>query len=307
MQTLPFQKGSKAVENKAAEILKDSGAGEYLNRLFQRYSFAAAFRIPSAEFLKIGNYTRFRDVPAYAMEWLANLFIGKAQPALSGFMQKLCELVNNHKSLSSGFDIEPFTRDLDRLRSEYHLSAPPPHTPEATAPRGDFEYEIAGSVTGHDMAYNGTINLKDSQGTPMEVVRPSEVFEPLLGYRKKPTDPVDFNTRAVRILMHFLPVNKDRKLAIISGSKPVIPRATFPSKFVCLVQTTQCWVAATATFKGIEEGPGVEEVKLCELIVFLRTTMMPKSLNVSLQSRSAKIILFAMTRTSSNAVGQSKV
>lgn len=225
-------------------------------------------------------------------------------------MQTLCGLVNDHRSLSPGFVIEPFTRDLDLPRCKYRLSAPPPHTPEATAPRGGFEYEIAGSVTGYDITYNGAIKLKDSQGTVMELVRPSEVFEPLLGYRKKSTDPVDFNIRAVRILMHLLSVNKDRKLAIISGIKPVIPRVTFPSTIVCLVQTTH-WVAPMATYKGVEEGPGVEEAKLCEVIVCsilsIRTVMRPTSSSVSPQSRSANTIFFAMTRTSSNAVGQSKV
>ncbi|ROW17874.1 hypothetical protein VPNG_00860 [Cytospora leucostoma] len=52
LQTLP--KDSKAIDKEAAELLKESTAGLYMNRLFKGYGNADAYCLPLAEFLKIG-------------------------------------------------------------------------------------------------------------------------------------------------------------------------------------------------------------------------------------------------------------
>lgn len=110
---------------------------------------------------------RFRDTPNYAFEWLVELFITDKHERLKGLIDQLCKLVSNHNGLTPRFDIMKFMEDLDNVRAKYGLSRPPHLQPDPTLPRGDFEFEINGSVSGYDITYNmiyTTGMIKDSRG-----------------------------------------------------------------------------------------------------------------------------------------------
>lgn len=115
---------------------------------------------------------------------------------------------------------------------------------------------------GYDISYNSTITVKDPRGGTFESVRPSEIFEPLLGYKKKQSERIDLNPHATRVVVLLSSVRKDWTLSIIPGGD-MLASAVDQSKIICIVKTTKYWVATTLTFGANEAGV----VQVSELII----------------------------------------
>lgn len=99
----------------------------------------------------------------------------------------------------------------------------------------------------------------------MEIVRPSDIFEPLVGHEKRVTEVIDFNPRAVRVLMRLLSAQKDWMTTIVPSQVPkrISSQLQTVLQSVCIVKTTKYWV--TIAF-GLNNTTGMVEVS--ELIIF---------------------------------------
>lgn len=255
-------------EVEAAEKWKYVEAGEHLSRLTSRFSLAAAYVLPLAEFLELADTREFSAVPSYAYEWLLNFLAKPETKKLREFATLLCAIADRYHGFTKPFDLIAFTKELNKFCKASGLSRPPQNQREDSVARGVFALMLEASLRVCGMQDNSVVTMHAFKGQKIRNFQPKGVFESIVGFNTK-GNAVFVNCYAVRLAMHLLSDASraaNREIAVLPDFIPHKPADG--STIICLVRVdgrTGCWLATKLKTGAPSEGAAV---RVTEIIIY---------------------------------------